>query len=204
MREKILDTFQPGDGGKVFFCPVHVMKKKLLDSQEITRALVRISHEIVERNKGVEGLCLVGIQKGGVYLAERIADKIVSFEGVRPPVGSLDISFYRDDLNIRRQPEVSRTEIDFDLSDMKVILIDDVFFTGRSIRAAMDALMDIGRPAVIQLAILIDRGHRQLPIRADYVGKNIPTSINERVDVMLVEDGHDEDIVSIRESVDGA
>ena len=179
------------------------MKKRLLDRKDLDRALVRISHEIVERNKGVDGLCLVGIQKGGVYLAGRIAEKIKSFEGVRPPLGTLDITFYRD-LNIRRQPEVSRTEIEFDLNDMKVVLVDDVFFTGRSIRSAMDALIDIGRPSSIQLAVLIDRGHRELPIRADYVGKNVPTSLGERVDVLLSEDGHEEDIVLIRGNADGA
>jgi pyrimidine operon attenuation protein/uracil phosphoribosyltransferase len=179
------------------------MEKKLMDKKDLDRALVRISHEIVERNKGVEDLCLVGIQKGGVYIAERIADKISSFEGLRPPLGTLDITFYRDDLNIRRQPEVSRTEIGFDLNGMKVVLVDDVFFTGRSIRSAMDALMDIGRPSSIQLAVLVDRGHRELPIRADYVGKNIPTSLMERVDVILVEDGHLEDIIILRETPDG-
>jgi len=180
------------------------MEKKLLDSKEIDRTLVRISHEIVERNKGVDGLCLVGIQKGGVYIAERIAAKIKDFEGLKPSMGTLDITFYRDDLNIRRQPEVSRTEIDFDLNEMKVVLVDDVFFTGRSIRSAMDALIDIGRPSSIQLAVLIDRGHRELPIRADYVGKNIPTSLNEHVDVLLVEDGHAEDVILIREGSYGA
>jgi len=180
------------------------MEKKLLDKKDIDRALVRISHEIVERNKGVEGLCLVGIQKGGVYIARRIAENIQGFEGLRPPLGTLDITFYRDDLNIRRQPEVSRTQIEFDLNGKKVILVDDVFFTGRSIRSAMDALIDIGRPSSIQLAVLIDRGHRELPIRADYVGKNIPTALNEHVDVLLVEDGHDEDIILISEGSYGA
>jgi len=179
------------------------MEKKILDKKDIDRAIVRISHEIVERNKGCEGLCLVGIQKGGVYIAERIADRILGFEGTRPPLGTLDITFYRDDLNIRRQPEVNRTEIDVDLNGMNVVLVDDVFFTGRSIRSAMDALMDIGRPSTIQLAVLVDRGHRELPIRADYVGKNIPTSLSERVDVLLVEDGHAEDIIILREKPDG-
>lgn len=168
------------------------------------RALVRISHEIVERNKGVEDLCLVGIQKGGIHLAHRLARKIEKFEGVVVPVGSLDITFYRDDLAIRRQPEVSKTEIPFDFNGMKVVLVDDVFFTGRSIRAAMDALMDMGRPAAIQLAVLIDRGHRELPIRADYVGKNIPTSLKERVDVLLVEDGRKEDVIMIKKGDKGA
>lgn len=173
------------------------MKKQLMDAKELDRALMRISHEIVERNKGVEKLCLVGIQKGGVHLARRIAARIAANEGEELQVGVLDITFYRDDLSIRRQPEVKRTEIDFDLGEMKVVLVDDVFYTGRSIRAAMDALMDIGRPAVIQLAVLIDRGHRELPIRADYVGKNVPTSIGERVDVQLVEDANADDAVYI-------
>ncbi len=170
------------------------MNKKLLEHREVERALVRISHEIMERNKEVDELCLVGIQRGGVHLAHRLAERIGKAEGCEIPLGTLDITFYRDDLRIR-QPEVSRTEIDFDINGKAVVLVDDVFFTGRSIRAAMDALMDIGRPASIQLAVLIDRGHRELPIRADYVGKNIPTSLDERVEVELSEDGHAEDRV---------
>jgi pyrimidine operon attenuation protein/uracil phosphoribosyltransferase len=174
------------------------MSKKLLDKKEIDRALIRISHEIIERNKGVEDLCLVGIQKGGVYIASRLAKKIGRIEDTEIPVGSLDITFYRDDLMIRRQPDVSKTEIPCDVNGKKVVLVDDVFFTGRSIRAALDAIMDLGRPSAIQLAVLIDRGHRELPIRADYVGKNIPTSLNERVEVFLKEDGHEDDKVFIR------
>jgi len=174
------------------------MNKKLMDSKEMERALVRVGHEIVERNKGVEDLCLVGIQRGGVHLAHRLAKKISKEEDAEIPMGTLDITFYRDDLQIR-QPEVSRTEIDFDITGMAVVLVDDVFFTGRSIRAAMDALMDIGRPASIQLAVLIDRGHRELPIRADYVGKNIPTSLEERVEVQLKEEGHEADMVYLEE-----
>jgi len=170
------------------------MPKELLDKKEMERALVRISHEIVERNKGVEGLCLVGIQKGGVHLARRLAGKIKEIEGSEVPVGSLDITFYRDDLRLR-QPSVSRTEIDFDITGKKVVLVDDVFYTGRSTRAAMDAIMDIGRPALVQLAVLIDRGHRELPIRADYVGKNIPTSRDERVEVFLEEDGRPDGVL---------
>jgi pyrimidine operon attenuation protein/uracil phosphoribosyltransferase len=180
------------------------MSKKLLDKQEIERAIVRISHEIIERNKGVENLCLVGIQKGGVYLAMRLAKKIGEIEKTEIPVGSLDITFYRDDLMIRRQPVVSKTEIPCDVTGKKVVLVDDVFFTGRSIRAAMDAIMDIGRPALIQLAVLIDRGHRELPIRADYVGKNIPTSLDERVEVLLEEDGHEDSVVLMRREDAGA
>ncbi len=177
--------------GKVFLCH---MSKKLLDKKEINRALARISHEIIERSKGGEDLCLVGIQRGGVYIAERLARKISEAEKTEVPLGSLDISFYRDDLRIRAQPVVSRTEIDFDVTGKNVILVDDVLYTGRSIRAAMDAIFDIGRPSSVQLAVLIDRGHRDLPIRADYVGKNIPTSMGERVDVLLEEDGHEDSV----------
>ncbi|MFC1769823.1 bifunctional pyr operon transcriptional regulator/uracil phosphoribosyltransferase PyrR [Nitrospirota bacterium] len=180
------------------------MQKKLLDAKEMDRALVRVSHEIVEHNKGAQEVCIVGIQRGGVHLAQRLAQKIGAIEDVVVPVGSLDITFYRDDLMIRKQPEVSRTEIDFDLNDWNVVLVDDVFFTGRSIRAAMDALMDMGRPASIQLAVLIDRGHRELPIRADYVGKNLPTGNDERVDVLLTEDDNKVDVVYLRRDVDGA
>ncbi len=182
------------------------MPKKLLDSKEIDRTLTRISHEIIERNKGTEDLCLVGIQRGGVHLAERLAKKIKGTDASSSdiPVGSLDISFYRDDIRIR-QPAVSRTDMPFDVEGRKVVIVDDVFFTGRSIRAAMDAIMDMGRPALVQLAVLVDRGHRELPIRADYVGKNIPTSGGERVEVMLEEDGHEDGIflVSSEEKEDG-
>lgn len=180
------------------------MPKKLLEGKEIDRTLVRISHEIIERNRGVEGICIIGIQRGGVAMAKRIAEKMAKIEKTPVPIGSLDISFYRDDLNIRRRPKVNRTEIDFDINDKKVILVDDVMFTGRSTRAAMDALMDIGRPAMIQLAVLIDRGHRQLPIRADYVGKNIPTSHNEDVEVYFKEDGHKDDVALLRQRSGGA
>ncbi|MBI4684987.1 MAG: bifunctional pyr operon transcriptional regulator/uracil phosphoribosyltransferase PyrR [Nitrospirae bacterium] len=166
------------------------MLKELLNKQDIDRILARMAHEILERNKGISNLCLVGIQRGGVHLAKRLARKIKEIEGNDIPVGSLDIAFYRDDLNIRKeQPAVRKTEVPCEIADKKIILVDDVLFTGRSIRAAMDALMDIGRPAVIQLAVLIDRGHRELPIKADFAGKNIPTSINENVEVSLEEEG---------------
>ena len=156
-----------------------------------------MAHEILERNKGAKGLCLVGIQRGGVHLAKRLAHKIKEIENRDVPVGSLDIAFYRDDLSIRKeQPQVRRTEVPCELTDQKVVLVDDVLFTGRSIRAALDALMDIGRPANIQLAVLIDRGHRELPIKADFVGKNIPTAVNENVEVSLEEEGK-EDRVTI-------
>ncbi len=179
------------------------MPKQLLDKKEIDRTLTRISHEIIEKNKGTEGLCLVGIQRGGVHLAQRIARKIGETEGVEIPVGSLDISFYRDDIRIRKkQPTVSRTEIPCGVDDKKIILVDDVFFTGRSIRAAMDAIMDMGRPALVQLAILVDRGHRELPIRADYAGKNVPTSKAERVEVLLKEDGYEDGVVLLQPGED--
>lgn len=164
--------------------------KELLSSKDIKRIISRISHEIIEKNKGVENLYLVGIQRGGVYLARRIASHIKAIEEVDVPVGSLDISLYRDDINIRKEhPVVRKTELPYDITDKKVVLVDDVLFTGRSIRAAMDALMDFGRPAQIQLAVLIDRGHRELPIRADYVGKNIPTAHSENIEVELIEEG---------------
>jgi pyrimidine operon attenuation protein/uracil phosphoribosyltransferase len=166
------------------------MPKELMNDHDINRALTRIAHEIIEKNKGTENLCLVGIQRGGVHLAKRLAAKIKTNEKKDIAVGSLDIALYRDDLNIRKeQPVIRRTEVPFEVTDLKIILVDDVLFTGRSIRAAMDALMDLGRPANIQLTVLIDRGHRELPIKADFVGKNIPTSLNEVVEVQLKEEG---------------
>lgn len=166
------------------------MLKELMDKKDIDRAVTRIAHEILERNKGVKHLCLVGIQRGGVFLAERLSLKIKHIEKKTIPVGSLDIAFYRDDLNIRKdQPLVRTTEVPCEINELKIILVDDVLFTGRSIRAAMDALMDLGRPSTIQLAVLIDRGHRELPIKADYVGKNIPTSLQENIEVKFEEDG---------------
>ena len=176
------------------------MIKELLNKQDINRIISRIAHEIIEKNKGTAGLCMVGIQRGGVYLARRIAKKIEALEGTKIPVGSLDITLYRDDIGIRKeQPLVRKTDIECDISGMKIVLVDDVLFTGRSIRAAMDALMDIGRPAQIQLAVLIDRGHRELPIRADYAGKNIPTSKTENIEVQLEEDGFEDRVVLIQD-----
>ncbi len=170
--------------------------KELLNEKDIHRILLRISHEIVEKNKGTEDLCLVGIQRGGVYLARRLAENISAIEGVTLSVGSLDISLYRDDIGIRKgYPVVRKTEIPCDVTDRKVVLVDDVLFTGRSVRAAMDALMDFGRPAQIQLAVLIDRGHREFPIRADYVGKNIPTSRSESIGVELKEEGGQDRVI---------
>ncbi|RJQ55443.1 MAG: bifunctional pyr operon transcriptional regulator/uracil phosphoribosyltransferase PyrR [Nitrospiraceae bacterium] len=174
------------------------MPKQLLDHNDIKRIIRRMAHEIVEKNKGTENLCLVGIQKGGVILAKRLASQIESIESCRIEVGALDITFYRDDLNTKlEQPVVKKTEIPCRITDKTVVLVDDVLFTGRSIRAAMDALIDFGRPAYIQLAVLIDRGHRELPIRADYAGKNIPTSLTDRVEVSLTEDGKKDKAVLI-------
>jgi pyrimidine operon attenuation protein/uracil phosphoribosyltransferase len=172
------------------------MPKELLNKKDIDRALTRMAHEIIEKNKGIERLCLVGIQRGGVHLAKRLASKIKEIEKKEMPVGSLDIAFYRDDLSIRKeQALVRKTDVPFEVTDLTIILVDDVLFTGRSIRAAMDALMDFGRPAAIQLAVLIDRGHRELPIKADFVGKNIPTSLSENVEVQLEEDGLEDSVI---------
>ena len=173
-----------------------VMTKELLNKKDIERILSRIAHEIIEKNKGTEGLCLVGIQRGGVHLAVRLSSKIRDIEHEEIPVGSLDISLYRDDLGMRKQhPVVRKTSIPCDISGKKIVLVDDVLYTGRSIRAAMDALMDYGRPPQIQLAVLIDRGHRELPIRPDFVGKNIPTSRSENIEVQLEEDGFEDKIL---------
>ena len=171
-----------------------VKKKTILDADAIRRALVRVAHEIGEKNKGVEDIVLVGITTRGVPLAKRIAKEIEAIENVKLPVGSLDITLYRDDLStLAYNPVMHGTEIDFDISGKTVVLIDDVLFTGRTIRCALDALIDMGRPTSIQLGVLVDRGHKELPIRADYVGKNVPTAINENVEVMLAEiDGEDE------------
>jgi pyrimidine operon attenuation protein/uracil phosphoribosyltransferase len=164
-------------------------EKILLTSREIGRALARIAHEIVERNKGAEDVVLVGMRTRGVPLAKRIAEIIEGFEGTPIPVGTLDIGLYRDDISPSESKSAnqSRTDIPTSITDRRVILVDDVLYTGRSIRAAMDALIDLGRPRSIQLAVLIDRGHRELPIRADYVGKNIPSSKDEEIHVQLVE-----------------
>lgn len=172
------------------------MPKELMNKQDLDRALTRMAHEIIEKNKGISGLCLIGIQRGGVYLAHRLARKIEEIEKKDIPVGSIDIALYRDDLNIRtQQPVVRRTEVPFEVNDLKIVLVDDVLFTGRSIRSAMDALIDIGRPASIQLAVLIDRGHRELPIKADYVGKNIPTAMSETVEVQMEEEGFEDSVI---------
>jgi pyrimidine operon attenuation protein/uracil phosphoribosyltransferase len=172
-------------------------KARVLDKDAVARSLMRIAHEIVEKNKGIADLCLVGIRNRGVFLAERLAGCIKRIENKDVPVGILDITLYRDDLTlVDAQPLVRKTEIDFDISDKILVLVDDVLYSGRTIRAALDALIDFGRPKSIQLAVLVDRGHRELPIRADYVGKNIPTSQNESVEVRLEEaDGKDEVVI---------
>ena len=161
-------------------------RKVVMDAEGIERSLTRVAYQILEKNKGVENLVLVGIQKGGVLLAERIGKKISRIEGVPVPVGKLDITLYRDDIMTSgRARQIGKTDIPFSLDGKKVVLVDDVLFTGRTIRAAMDALMDFGRPRLIQLAVLIDRGHRELPIRPDFVGKNVPTSQREVVKVKV-------------------
>jgi pyrimidine operon attenuation protein/uracil phosphoribosyltransferase len=177
-------------------------KKLLMDDVAISRALTRIAHEIIERNKGVENVCIVGIRRRGGPLAQRLAERIEKIEGINVPVGILDITLYRDDLTtLAAQPQIHRTEVYFDITDKEIVLVDDVLFTGRTIRAALDALMDIGRPKCIQLAVLVDRGHRELPIKADFIGKNIPTSRKEIISVKVTEvDGIDE--VVIQEIVD--
>lgn len=168
-------------------------EKTLMSPEDIERAVVRIAHEIVERNKGAKDVVLVGIQTRGVPLARRLAATIQSFEGTTIPVGSLDISLYRDDLSsLDLKPVVHRTDVPTDITGKQIVLVDDVFYTGRSIRAAMDAITDLGRPESIQLAVLTDRGHRELPIRADYVGRNIPTASQEEIKVYIKEiDGED-------------
>ena len=169
------------------------LKASLLDENAIRRALTRLSHEIIEKNKGVEDIVLVGIKRRGYPLAERLSEFIEKFEGVKIPVASVDITLYRDDLtNVSDTPNLNDTKIDVDIRGKKVIIVDDVLYTCRTVRAAIDAIMDQGRPEFIQLAVLVDRGHKELPIRADYVGKNIPTSKDEIIKVQIKEiDGTD-------------
>src|SRR5436309_15203015 len=173
-----------------------IERGRLLDAGEIRRAVTRIAHEILERNKGAGRVVLVGIAARGDDLARRLASEIQRIEGVVVPVGALDITFYRDGIGLRAEaPEVHETRIAFDISGLTVVLVDDVLYTGRTIRAAMDALVDFGRPKQIQLAVLVDRGHRELPIRADYVGKNQPTALSESVVVTLDESGREDEVV---------
>jgi pyrimidine operon attenuation protein/uracil phosphoribosyltransferase len=177
----------------------------VMDADRIARALTRIAHEIIERNKGVDRLALVGIRTRGVPIARRVARTLKEITGDDVPTGALDITLYRDDLMrhaVGPQPVVRSTEISFSIDDRRIILVDDVLYTGRTIRAALDALIDFGRPKAIQLLALVDRGHRELPIKADYVGKNIPTSLSESVQVRLNEiDGHDEVVVQQESAV---
>jgi pyrimidine operon attenuation protein/uracil phosphoribosyltransferase len=177
-------------------------KAQVMDAAGIARAITRVAHEIAERNKGVEGVVLIGLRSRGIEVAQRIAAKLSEIENTKVPVGALDITLYRDDFGrAATQPIVRRTEIPFSIDEKKVVLVDDVLFTGRTTRAALDGLMDLGRPRLVQLAVLVDRGHRELPIRADYVGKNVPTSHQEAVQVFLTE-GDGVDKVVIYEAVE--
>ena len=175
----------------------------VMDADRIGRTLTRIAHEVVERNKGVGGLAIVGVRTRGVHIARRLATSLMEIAGEEVPTGSLDITLYRDDLMrhaVGPQPLVRRTEIPFSIDDRKILLVDDVLYTGRTVRAALDALIDFGRPQSIQLVVLVDRGHRELPVKADYVGKNLPTSLEESVQVRLQEsDGLDEVMVQEEE-----
>lgn len=173
-------------------------EKKILDSDGVKRALTRIAHEVVERNKGVESVALVGIRTGGEPMARRLAGLLAEIEGRPVAHGFMDVTMYRDDIfHLKTHPKVHKTEIDFKLEDKAVVLVDDVLFTGRTIRAAMDALMDFGRPRSIQLAVLIDRGHRELPIRPDFVGRNLPTAREDMVKVRFAESGGEDEVIVI-------
>ena len=181
-----------------------MQERQIMNHEDVRRALARVAHEILERNRGAEGLVIVGIHTRGVHLARRIAANLAEFEGIEVPVATLDVSLYRDDNRVRSQShtKLQPTDIPMGIQGKRVVLVDDVLYTGRTIRAAMDALVDFGRPQQIQLAILLDRGHRELPIRADYVGQNLPTAFNERVKVRLMEtDGADE-VALILEDLD--
>ncbi len=164
------------------------IKAQILNKQDMSRIITRLAHEILEKNRGVENLVIVGLQTRGAYLAQRISNKIKEIEGVEVPTGYLDVTLYRDDFRTRlKQPSVQVTNIPLAVDDQNIVLVDDVLYTGRTVRAALDALMDFGRPARIYLAVLVDRGHRELPIKPDFVGKNIPTSIGEEVRVKMTE-----------------
>jgi len=179
------------------------IRSKILDKDGIEKVLTRIAHEIIEHNKGTGDMAVIGIKSRGAFLARRIAGKLVKIEGIEVPVGALDITLYRDDLTeIAAQPVIHETEIDFDITGKKIILVDDVLYTGRTVRCALDELIDFGRPANIQLAVLVDRGHRELPIRPDYVGKNTPTAKNESVEVRLKESDGAEEVVILEADKD--
>ena len=179
-----------------------IEKAIILSSADVDRVIKRISHEILERNRGSGDLAIIGLQKRGVPLARRIGSNIEEFEGSKVPFGMLDISLYRDDFGQKIKREIGKTEIDFDVTNKNVILVDDVLFTGRTIRAALDAIIDLGRPNSIQLVVLIDRGHRELPIRADYVGKNLPTSRNEMVEVKFEETDGEDSVILVEKDED--
>jgi pyrimidine operon attenuation protein / uracil phosphoribosyltransferase len=177
------------------------LPKLILDRTGIDRALTRIAHEIVEQHRGDESLALVGILRGGAHLAARLAARLRDIERTPVPVGRIDITLYRDDLAGRLdQPEVRATEVPFPVDGRRIVLVDDVLYTGRTVRAALDALIDLGRPSRIQLAVLVDRGHRELPIRADFVGRNVPTARREQVEVRLAEDGLTDEVVILEET----
>nr|WP_287145110.1 bifunctional pyr operon transcriptional regulator/uracil phosphoribosyltransferase PyrR [Enterococcus faecalis] len=172
-------------------------KKEVVDAVTMKRALTRISYEIIERNKGIQDIVLVGIKTRGIYIAQRLAERLKQLEDIDVPVGELDITLYRDDVKDMEEPELHSSDVPVSIEGKEVILVDDVLYTGRTIRAAMDAVMDLGRPRKISLAVLVDRGHRELPIRADYVGKNIPTSKTEKIIVEMEErDGADRIMIS--------
>jgi len=191
--------WQVMEGGEMM-SPIH--KATVMDEKGIKQALRRIAHEIIERNKGPENVVLVGVRRRGVPLARRLQSYLSEIENVEIPLGILDITLYRDDLTQRQdQPMVHTTDIPFDLNDRHVVMVDDVLYTGRTTRAAMDALIDLGRPASIQLAVLIDRGHRELPIRADYVGKNVPTSRSELIEVKVKEIDDADSVEILEESI---
>ncbi|HOO48341.1 MAG TPA: bifunctional pyr operon transcriptional regulator/uracil phosphoribosyltransferase PyrR [Saccharofermentans sp.] len=181
-----------------------ISKAVIMDEASINRAIVRISHEIIEKNSGLDNLALIGIQRRGVTMARRIKSNLDNIEGVQVPMGILDITFYRDDLSkLAAHPVVHGTDIPFDVNDKIIVLVDDVLFTGRTIRSAIDAIFDMGRPRAIELAILIDRGHRQLPFRADFVGKNVPTSLNEEITVEFSEIDNRNQVLLCKEACDG-
>ncbi|EOL24086.1 pyrR protein [Enterococcus faecalis EnGen0342] len=172
-------------------------KKEVVDAVTMKRALTRISYEIIERNKGIQDIVLVGVKTRGIYIAQRLAERLKQLEDIDVPVGELDITLYRDDVKDMEEPELHSSDVPVSIEGKEVILVDDVLYTGRTIRAAMDAVMDLGRPRKISLAVLVDRGHRELPIRADYVGKNIPTSKTEEIIVEMEErDGADRIMIS--------
>ncbi len=179
------------------------IKSKILDAESLERTLKRLAHEIIERNRGIKTVALIGIKTRGEFLAKRIANIIKSIENSSVLFGTLDITLYRDDIRQKKleQPVLKGTEIDFDVNDKDIVLVDDVLFTGRTVRAAMDELIDLGRPRTIQLAVLIDRGHREIPIRADYVGKNVPTSENEEIKVLLREYDNEDVVLIIEKEV---